>query len=129
MDRRQFLSTTAATTALAVLPARLVRAAELPQRYAGTMLRVMLGAGGGSWEAYRQSSEQFAGLTGIKFEYTFLPDTNAYTKTVLDVTTGTNAFDGYVYTYPWKGELGPYFADLEKIVPAIEGAPRLAPRV
>ena len=71
----------------------------------------MLGAGGGSWEAYRLSSEQFAALTGIKFEYTFLPDTNAYTKTVLDVTTGTNAFDGYVYTYPWKGELAPYFAD------------------
>jgi hypothetical protein len=34
----------------------------------------MLGAGGGFWEAYRQSSEQFAGLTGINFEYTFLPD-------------------------------------------------------
>ena len=85
----------------------------------------MLGAGGGSWEAYRLSSEQFAGLTGIKFDYTFLPDTNAYTKTVLDVTTGTNAFDGYVYTYPWKGELAPYFADLEALVPTIESAPSL----
>lgn len=124
MDRRRFLSTTAAATALTMIPARFARAA-LPQKYAGTTLRVMLGAGGGSWEAYRLSSEQFAGLTGIKFDYTFLPDTNAYTKTVLDVTTGTNAFDGYVYTYPWKGELGPYFADLEKIVPSIEGAPPL----
>jgi multiple sugar transport system substrate-binding protein len=124
MDRRKFLSTTSSVTALAMLGAKPARAA-LPQKYSGTTLKVMLGAGGGSWEAYRQSSEQFAGLTGIEFDYTFLPDTNAYTKTVLDVTTGTNAFDGYVYTYPWKGELAPYFADLEKVVPAIEGAPPL----
>lgn len=39
------------------------------------------------------------------------------------MTTGKNSFDGYVYTYPWKGELAPYVADLEKVVPAIEGAP------
>ena len=44
---------------------------------------------------------------------------------MLDVTTGTNAFDGYVYTYPWKGELAPYFADLEALVPTIESAPSL----
>jgi multiple sugar transport system substrate-binding protein len=124
MDRRTFLSTMASATALAMLPALPARAA-LTQKYSGTTLRVMLGAGGGSWEAYRLSSEQFAQLTGVKFDYTFLPDTNAYTKTVLDVTTGTNAFDGYVYTYPWKGELAPYFADLEAIVPTIESAPSL----
>jgi ABC-type glycerol-3-phosphate transport system substrate-binding protein len=103
MDRRTLLKSALAVSALPLLPAGIGRAAELTQKYSGTTLRVMLGAGGGSWEVYRQSSEQFAGLTGIKFEYTFLPDTNAYTKTVLDVTTGTNAFDGYVYTYPWKG--------------------------
>lgn len=124
MDRRTFLSTTASAATLTLLPALPARA-ELTKKYAGTTLRVMLGAGGGSWEAYRQSSEQFAGLTGVQFEYTFLPDTNAYTKTVLDVTTGTNAFDGYVYTYPWKGELAPYFADLEALVPTIESAPSL----
>lgn len=124
MDRRTFLLTTASATALAMFPATATRAA-LTKKYAGTKLRVMLGAGGGSWEAYRLSSEQFAGLTGIQFEYTFLPDANAYTKTVLDVTTGTNAFDGYVYTYPWKGELAPYFADLEALVPTIESAPPL----
>ncbi|WP_425101053.1 ABC transporter substrate-binding protein [Tropicibacter sp. S64] len=124
MDRRTFLATTASTGAAMLLPAGSARA-DLPQRYAGTTLKVMLGAGGGSWEAYRQSSEEFAAKTGIRFDYTFLPDTNAYTKTVLDVTTGTNAFDGYVYTYPWKGELATYFADLEAIVPTIEGAPQL----
>ena len=124
MDRRTFLSIMASTTALTMLPALPARAA-LTQKYSGAMLRVMLGAGGGSWEVYRQSSEQFAQLTGVKFDYTFLPDANGYTKTVLDVTTGTNAFDGYVYTYPWKGELGPYFADLEKLVPTIESAPAL----
>ena len=108
-----------------MLSTRPGRAAGLTQKYAGTTLKVMLGAGGGSWEAYRLSSEKFAGLTGIKFNYTFLPDSNAYTKTVLDVSSGTNAFDGYVYTYPWKGELAPYFADLEKVVPTIDGAPSL----
>jgi hypothetical protein len=44
---------------------------------------------------------------------------------VLDVTTGTNAFDGYVYTNAWKGELGPYFTDLEALVPTVESAPSL----
>ena len=122
MDRRTLLKTAAAASTLSLLPAGFSRAAELTRAYAGTTLRVMLGAGGGSWEAYRQSSEAFAAQTGINFEYTFLPDTNAYTKTVLDVTTGTNAFDGYAYTYPWKGELGDYFADLEALVPTIEGA-------
>lgn len=122
MDRRTLLKGAAAASTVFMLPAGIVRASELTRKYAGTTLRVMLGAGGGSWEAYRQSSEQFAGLTGINFEYTFLPDTNAYTKTVLDVTTGTNAFDGYAYTYPWKGELGAHFADLEALVPTIEGA-------
>jgi ABC-type glycerol-3-phosphate transport system substrate-binding protein len=125
MDRRTLLKSALAASTLPLLPARTARAAELTQKYSGTTLRVMLGAGGGSWEAYRQSSEQFAKLTGTKFDYTFLPDAPAYTKTVLDVTTGTNAFDGYVYTYPWKGELGPYFADLEKLVPTIESAPSL----
>lgn len=124
MRRRTLLKTAVAASALPLLPATL-RAQELSQKYAGTTLRVMLGAGGGSWEAYRLSSEEFAGKTGIKFEYTFLPDDTAYTKTVLDVTTGTNAFDGYVYTYPWKGELAPYFADLEALVPSIESAPGL----
>ena len=125
MDRRTLLKSALAASTLPFLPASIGRAAELTQKYTGTTLRVMLGAGGGSWEAYRQSSEQFGKLTGIKFDYTFLPDTNAYTKTVLDVTTGTNAFDGYVYTYPWKGELAPYFADLEALVPTIESAPSL----
>jgi multiple sugar transport system substrate-binding protein len=125
MDRRTLLKSALAASTLPLLSARTARAAGLTQKYSGTTLRVMLGAGGGSWEAYRLSSEQFAKLTGTKFDYTFLPDANAYTKTVLDVTTGTNAFDGYVYTYPWKGELGPYFADLEKLVPTIESAPSL----
>lgn len=125
MKRRTLLRTALAASTLPLLPARIGRASGLTQKYSGTTLRVILGAGGGSWEAYRQSSEQFAELTGISFDYTFLPDTNAYTKTVLDVTTGTNAFDGYAYTYPWKGELGAYFADLEALVPTIESAPSL----
>jgi multiple sugar transport system substrate-binding protein len=125
IHRRTLLKGALAASTLPLLPASVGRAAELTQKYAGTTLHVMLGAGGGSWEAYRLSSEEFGKLTGIQFDYTFLPDANAYTKTVLDVTTGTNAFDGYVYTYPWKGELGPYFADLEKLVPSIESAPPL----
>jgi multiple sugar transport system substrate-binding protein len=125
MKRRTLLKTAAAASALPLLPAGIARAQELTQKYSGTTLRVMLGAGGGSWEAYRLSSEEFAGKTGINFEYTFLPDATAYTTTVLDVTTGTNQFDGYVYTYPWKGELAPYFADLEALVPSIESAPGL----
>ncbi len=40
-------------------------------------------------------------------------------------TTGTNSFDAYLYTYFWKGELEPGFADLEKLVPSIESAPPL----
>jgi len=125
MHRRTLLRGALAAATLPFVPVRSSRASELTQKYSGTTLRVMLGAGGGSWEAYRQSSEQFGKLTGIRFDYTFLPDATAYTKTVLDVTTGTNAFDGYVYTYPWKGELAPYFADLEKLVPTIESAPPL----
>ena len=44
---------------------------------------------------------------------------------MLDVATGTNAFDAYLYTYFWKGELEAGFADLEKLVPSIESAPAL----
>jgi hypothetical protein len=68
MKRRTLMQTALAASALPLLPAGLARANGLTKAYSGTTLRVMLGAGGGSWEAYRQSSEQFAGLTCINFE-------------------------------------------------------------
>jgi hypothetical protein len=74
MKRRTLMQTALVASALPLLPAGFARASELTQKYSGTTPRVMLGAGGGFWEAYRQTSEQFAGLTGINFEYTFLPD-------------------------------------------------------
>ncbi len=65
MKRRTLLKGALAAATLPFVPAGVGWAAELTQKYAGTTLNVMLGAGGGSWEAYRQSSEQFGKLTGI----------------------------------------------------------------
>lgn len=125
MDRREFLKTVTALSALTILPARLGQAAELTKKYSGTTLRVMLGAGGGAFDVYKKMTEDFTSQTGIKFDYTTLPDADYYSKIVLDVTTGTNSFDAYLYTYFWKGELEAGFADLEKLLPGIEGAPAL----
>ena len=125
MDRRTFLSSVAALSAFSVLPVSLTRAAGLTQKYSGTKLRVMLGAGGGAFDVYKKMTEAFTQQTGITFDYTTLPDADYYSKIVLDVSTGTNAFDAYLYTYFWKGELEAGFADLEKLVPTIESAPPL----
>lgn len=125
MDRRKFLTTVAALSALTFLSVSSSQAAELTKKYAGTNLRVMLGAGGGAFDVYKKMTEDFTAQTGITFDYTTLPDADYYSKIVLDVTTGTNAFDAYLYTYFWKGELEAGFADLEKLVPSIEGAPAL----
>ena len=125
MDRREFLTSVGALSALSVLPVSFSQAAELTKKYSGTTLRVMLGAGGGAFDVYKKMTEAFTEQTGITFDYTTLPDADYYSKIVLDVTTGTNAFDAYLYTYFWKGELAAGFADLEKLVPTIESAPAL----
>ena len=125
MDRRVFMKTVMGLSALAVLPVSVGQAAELTKKYSGTNLRVMLGAGGGAFDVYKQMTEAFTQQTGVTFDYTTLPDADYYSKIVLDVATGTNSFDAYLYTYFWKGELEAGFADLEKLVPSIEGAPAL----
>ena len=125
MDRRTVLRGTAALTALSVVPFSALLAAELTKKYSGTTLKVMLGAGGGAFDVYKKMTEVFTKATGINFDYTTLPDADYYSKIVLDVSTGTNSFDAYLYTYFWKGELEEGFADLEKLVPTIEGAPAL----
>ena len=103
MDRREFLTSVGALSALSVLPVSFSQAAELTKKYSGTTLRVMLGAGGGAFDVYKKMTEAFTQQTGITFDYTTLPDADYYSKIVLDVTTGTNAFDAYLYTYFWKG--------------------------
>lgn len=125
MDRRTILKGIAAASALPMLPINFARAAELTKKYSGTTLKVMLGAGGGAFDVYKKMTEDFTAQTGIAFDYTTLPDADYYSKIVLDVSTGTNSFDAYLYTYFWKGELEAGFADLEKLIPSIEGAPAL----
>ena len=125
MDRRTILKGMAAASALPMLPVSFANAAELTKKYSGTTLKVMLGAGGGAFDVYKKMTEDFTAQTGIAFDYTTLPDADYYSKIVLDVSTGTNSFDAYLYTYFWKGELEAGFADLEKLIPTIEGAPAL----
>jgi multiple sugar transport system substrate-binding protein len=125
MDRRTILKGIAAASAVPLLPVNMARAAELTKKYSGTQLKVMLGAGGGAFDVYKKMTEAFTAQTGITFDYTTLPDADYYSKIVLDIATNTNAFDAYLYTYFWKGELEPGFADLEALVPTIEGAPDL----
>jgi multiple sugar transport system substrate-binding protein len=125
MDRRTVLRGAATASALSLFPFSLARAAGLPDKYKGTTLKVMLGAGGGAFDVYKKMTEAFTQQTGINFDFTTLPDTDYYSKIVLDVSTGTNSFDAYLYTYFWKGELEAGFADLEKLVPSIAGAPAL----
>jgi len=125
MDRRTVLRGMAAASALATLPAGMLRAGELTKKYNGTKLKVMLGAGGGAFDVYKKMTEKFTQQTGISFDYAVYPDADYYTKIVLDVKSGTNAFDAYLFTYFWKGELEAAFANLEKLAPTIKSAPPL----
>ena len=45
---------------------------------------------------------------------------------MLDVTSGTNAFDVALVLYQWKYEFAPFFAELSTLNTDVPGAPPLA---
>lgn len=124
MKRRALLLTLAGTVMLSTALTSISSAVELTRAYEGQTLNILLGAGG-PWEGYRTAGEEFTKQTGIKLEYTSLGYTEQYQKLILDLTSGTGAFDAYAFAYQWKHEIASYSADLNT-ASAVETAPDLA---
>ncbi len=113
------------TVALAGFPAFPSGAEDLPRRYAGSTLSILSRASP-AFDATTRLSQEFSEVTGIKLEITRIPPSDHYSKMMLDMTSGTNAFDVALLLYQWKQEFAPFFADLSTLNRDVPGAPSLA---
>jgi ABC-type glycerol-3-phosphate transport system substrate-binding protein len=95
IGRRSFAIGTAAT--LAALPGRL-NAQELPRRYAGTTLNLLFRSSP-AFDATVRLNREFTEATGIELNVTRIAPSDHYAKMMLDVTSGTNAFDVALVLY------------------------------
>lgn len=95
---------------------------SLPKDYAGTTLRVLIGAGG-VWDKMIAAQKDFTEATGIRIENTGLAYNDQYQKMILDTVSKSGSYDIYTFAYQWKYELEPVLADLEAI--DVPGAPAL----
>jgi len=114
----------AAGATLAAIAGR-ARAQELPRRYAGTTLNILF-RGSPAFDASVRLSKEFTEATGVELNITRIAPSDHYAKMMLDMTSGTNAFDVALLLYQWKHEFAPFFADLSKLNTEVPGAPPLA---
>jgi multiple sugar transport system substrate-binding protein len=122
IGRRGFTLGTAA--ALTGLPGA-SRAQDMPRRYAGTTLNLLF-RGSPAFDATVRLNRDFTEATGIELNVTRVAPSDHYAKMMLDMTSGTNAFDVALVLYQWKYEFAPFFAELSTINTDVPGAPPLA---
>jgi multiple sugar transport system substrate-binding protein len=122
IGRRGFAFGTAATLAARPRPSR---AQELPRRYAGTTVNVLFRSSP-AFDATVRLNREFTEATGIELNVTRIAPSDHYAKMMLDVTSGTNAFDVALVLYQWKHEFAPFFAELASLNADVAGAPPLA---
>ncbi|HEY0793902.1 MAG TPA: extracellular solute-binding protein [Chthoniobacterales bacterium] len=76
-------------------------------------------------DAYAAVTKEFEDATGIQVNFTTLSYQEAHQRLILDLTSGTNSFDGALFAYQWKREIAPFTADLKKLAQEVQGAPAL----
>ncbi|MBI1777804.1 MAG: extracellular solute-binding protein [Proteobacteria bacterium] len=97
---------------------------SLPRTYAGTTLKITWSTTP-SFTQITNFCEEFTNASGIRLEFLPLLQADRYQKLILDLTSGTNAFDVYLAAYQWKDQFAPYVADLMGIDKEIKGVPPL----
>ena len=97
------------------------RAWAQPRRYDGTTLNILTRASP-AFDATIAAGPAFTEATGIKLQYTRIAPSDNYAKLMLDLTSGTNAFDVAVFVYQWKQDVAPYLADLSSLNKDVPGS-------
>lgn len=97
------------------------RARAQPRRYDGATLNILTRASP-AFDATIAAGPSFTEATGIKLQYTRIAPSDNYAKLMLDLSSGTNAYDVAVFVYQWKQDVAPYLADLSSLNTDVAGA-------
>lgn len=119
LTRRDFLKKAGAAGAALALPFtfNIGTATGQRQRFAGKTLTVLIMGGvtsysGPFYDAARQFEEQF----GASVQLVESPYTGMREKVIIDVVTGTGAYDVIHLAVEWDGETYPYMMDLTPLI-------------
>jgi multiple sugar transport system substrate-binding protein len=123
MGRRGFAAGTAA--GLIGLSGRTARAEDLPRKYAGANLNI-LSRTSPPFDSSVPLGKEFTDATGIQLQFTRAAPSDHYGRMMLDLTSGTNAFDVSLFIYQWKQDIAPFMAELSTLNTDVPGAPPLA---
>ena len=87
---------------------------EPGQQFAGVTVTVLTFDGPQVAEPLKRRAPDFEALTGAKINVTAVGFQEIYDKAILDLSTGTNSFDAFVFNPQWLGDFtGPgYLEDL-----------------
>jgi multiple sugar transport system substrate-binding protein len=92
-----------------------------PRRFENTTLNILTRASP-AFDATIAAGPAFTEATGIKLQYTRISPSDNYSKLMLDLSSGTNAYDVAVFVYQWKQDVAPYLADLSSLNRDVAGS-------
>ena len=101
------------------------RARAQTRAYDGATLEILTRASP-ALDATIVAGPAFTDATGIKLRYTRIAPSDNYAKLMLDLSSGTNAYDVAAFVYQWKQDIAPYMADLSALNSDVPGSADLA---